>query len=387
MKLLSVPENIEEKEFSKLKTKFQKLHKIYIKQSISSVTCVVFAKEADVNIWIEKKHALGQNGTGTEMWDSKMKQRFDQATKGKKSIVLQIIDLLRNSNETSEEDILLLENVNSSNLDRLISDPYVREKIGLELSNKVLRAKRNRSEVIKSLLYIIKDITRPEFKVADIYTKVLRKPYIDKLLSQLSLPFTPSAKEWNVDPSPSSNSGNDQSTERTNKKGSEEINKIRNRNTLIPKGLKFSIPNNYKRIYDIFLELQLIPIKRYTNTAAVMFRVFLEMSVGAYLETFRMLKDGHMTFNDGKHNLNGQTLQVMNHMTSKGFINRDLAKGIKNELQAESSPLSIESLNAYVHNSRFFPQYSSLMTSWDNVQPFFTILWTKISDKLSNKTE
>lgn len=387
LKLLAIPENIEGAEFSKLKAKFQKLHKRYAKNPISSVACVVFPNESDANIWIEKKHSFNQNGTGTERWDSKMKQRFDDATKGKKSATLQILDLLRNSDEVSAGDFVLLDTVKSSNLERLISDPYVRDQIGIEKRGNLLISKRNKSEVVKSLLHVIRDISRPDFKVSDIYTKEDRKPYIDNLLSQLGLPKTMLDKNWTVDPKSSDELGGKADGDNSKKKAADGTGKTRNRSSLIPRDVELPFPSSYARVYDIFRELRLISVRQYPNTVAVMFRVFLELSVNAYMETFKMLREGEMTANDSKHDLAGHTQQVVNHMVGKGYINRELSKGIKNELKAEASPLSIESLNAYVHSARLFPQSTSLITGWDNVQPFFEILWTKVSEQQAKETE
>lgn len=386
LKLLAIPESIEGEEFSKLKSKFQKLHKLYAQNPISSVTCVVFEKESDANIWIEKKHALGQNGAGTEMWDSKMKQRFDEATKGKKSIVLQTLDLLRNSEEASVSDILLLDNVKSTNLERLLSDSYVRERIGLERRNGILSSKRNKSEVVKILLNVIRNISRPEFKVSDIYTKELRKIYIDKLLSELNIPTTPAKQEWSFNSEGQNNNSSDES-KNSNKKDAKSKKDPRNRSTLVPKGVDLEIPGKFLRAIDVFKELRQLSAKSYPNSVAVMFRVFLELSVDAYIESFALMKDGQLTANQGTHNLLGHVNQVLNHLTAKGLINKDLQKGIKNELNDETSPLSIETLNAYVHNEHFFPKYANLITSWDNVQPFFSAVWNGISEHLKKVTE
>lgn len=117
-----------------------------------------------------------------------------------------------------------------------------------------------------------------------------------------------------------------------------------------------------------------------------MFRVFLELSVDVYLETFNLLRDGQLTANEsGTPNLQGNVNRVINDMVQKGIINKDLMKGIKSELNNTNSPLSIDSLNAYVHNGHFFPFYLHLLTGWNNVQPFFNILWQEISSVQKQK--
>lgn len=159
LKLLGIPELIEWPEFQSLKNKFIKLHKAYIENPITSVVCVVFDNETDANLWIERKHAIGLQGEGTEMWDSTMRQRYEQATKGDKSVVLQTLDMLRNAPQASIDDMLLLEKLNNTNLGRLLEDPYVRECIGITRRNKQLVSLRNRSEVETMLLSIVRDIS------------------------------------------------------------------------------------------------------------------------------------------------------------------------------------------------------------------------------------
>ena len=61
-----------------------------------------------------------------------------------------------------------LSKLNITNLQRLMSDPYVREHLGLEINNGTLVSKIQVSEVIKGLLKVITDILNPEFKVSDI---------------------------------------------------------------------------------------------------------------------------------------------------------------------------------------------------------------------------
>ena len=377
LKLLGIPELIEWPEFQSLKNKFIKLHKAYIENPVTSVVCVVFDNETDANLWIERKHAIGLQGEGTEMWDSTMRQRYEQATKGDKSVVLQTLDMLRNAPQASIDDMLMLEKLNNTNLGRLLEDPYVRECIGIAKRNKQLVSLRNRSEVETMLLSIVRDISRPDFKVAEIYNKELRKKYIDDLCQKVNIPNTPTDQEWKIDPESDNEEIKSTSDDAKTQKAKP---KLRERTTLIPSGVKLPIPTKQSRAYDVFKELTTLSAKKYPNSVAVMFRVFLELSVDVYLETFNLLRDGQLTANEsGTPNLQGNVNRVINDMVQKGFINKDLMKGIKSELNNTNSPLSIDSLNAYVHNGHFFPFYLHLLTGWDNVQPFFNILWQEIS--------
>lgn len=68
-------------------------------------------------------------------------------------------------------------------------------------------------------------------------------------------------------------------------------------------------------------------------------------------------------------------------MYNTNKLTKDLSKGIRTEIKDQNSPLSVESLNACVHNFRFTPKPQSLAISWDNMQPFFEILWESIESK------
>ena len=66
----------------------------------------------------------------------------------------------------------------------------------------------------------------------------------------------------------------------------------------------------------------------------------------------------------------------MNHL---GTMSNDLSKGIRAELNDKDSVLSIESLNAYVHNEFFYPKADNLITGWDNIERFFVLLWDSVN--------
>lgn len=180
LKLLNNPTLIDDK-YASLRKKFQKLQKdkANIVSELKSISCAVFENPAEADIWIKRKHSGELNGVGTVTWNAQQKQRFEEKTEGKSSIPLQIITLLRSQDNVPEDIKDSLSKLNITNLQRLMSDPYVREHLGLEINNGTLVSKIQVSEVIKGLLKVVTDILNPEFKVADIYNREKRKQYID----------------------------------------------------------------------------------------------------------------------------------------------------------------------------------------------------------------
>ena len=63
----------------------------------------------------------------------------------------------------------------------------------------------------------------------------------------------------------------------------------------------------------------------------------------------------------------------------EGTSQNDLSKGIRSEINDKNSVLSIESLNAYVHNEFFYHKADNLIIGWDNIETFFVLLWESIN--------
>ena len=125
-------------------------------------------------------------------------------------------------------------------------------------------------------------------------------------------------------------------------------------------------------------ELKQVQVKTCPNASSVLLRVFLELSVDAYLERYDLVKNNAITACSSKENLNGKVCKVLNHMNHLGTMSNDLSKGIRAEINDKNSVLSIESLNAYVHNEFFYPKADNLITGWDNIEKFFIQLWNSI---------
>lgn len=155
--------------------------------------------------------------------------------------------------------------------------------------------------------------------------------------------------------------------------------KTRNRGALVPKSLNLHISN--PKINKIFEELKHVQVKTCPNASSVLLRVFLELSVDAYLEKFDLVRNNAITACSSGESLQGKVGKVLNHMTQLGTMSNDLSKGIRSEINDKNSVLSIESLNAYVHNEFFYPKADNLITGWDNIESFFIQLWESIKNK------
>ena len=288
LKLLNNPTLIDDK-YSPLRKKFQKLQKEKPNaiSELKNIACAVFETPTEADIWIKRKHSGELNGIGTVTWNAQQKQRFEEKTEGKSSIPLQIITLLKSQEEVSDTIKDSLSKLNITNLQRLMSDPYVREHLGLEINNGILVSKVKVSEVIKGLLKVVTDILNPEFKVSDIYNREKRKQYIDNFdKSQKPDLSNEASEQWSVQDIENNKEQASRNSEKQEIKG-DKNRKTRNRGALVPKSLNLHISN--PKINKIFEELKHVQVKTCPNASSVLLRVFLELSVDAYLEKFDLV--------------------------------------------------------------------------------------------------
>lgn len=378
LKLLSNPSLIGD-EYDNLRKRFQKLMKEHDTSSLKTIYCAVFDTSDEADTWIKRKHAGEQGGIGTVTWNAQQKDRFEERVGGKASTSLQIIALLEQSDMVPAEIKNQLSSLNTTNLQRLIADKYVRSKLGLDLNNGVLVSKTAPNEVVKGLLAIVQDILLPNFKVADIYNASKRREYIDaknedvlpNLSSEVDEPWRLSTHSAISEPQVKA------SVSKTSKSSSSGK---ATRRALIPSTFCINISDEDAKIKKIFAELKTIPISANPNAASMLFRVFLELSIDRYLECYGLVRGDALSACSSKENLNGKAQKVLNHMyNTLKVIDNTLSKGIRAELADCNSILSIESLNAYAHNPFFYPKADNLITGWDNTANFFSIIWDCIN--------
>ena len=107
---------------------------------------------------------------------------------------------------------------------------------------------------------------------------------------------------------------------------------------------------------------------------AIMTRIFLEFTVDDYGDkNIPTYKDKRENSNNFK--LRARIICVAENMHSNDLLSDKELNAIKTTIDNEKSPVKIEALNQYVHNSKFSPDESSLKVFWDNIRPLFERIW------------
>ncbi|MDD2678812.1 MAG: hypothetical protein PHT91_00425 [Candidatus Nanoarchaeia archaeon] len=363
LKLLKNPNLIVDPDFSFLRTKFMKLNKNNFNKIPSVIECTVYDDLEQAKHWIAVKHGYGSSGVGTESWDTYQKNRFKEETEGKTSVSLQIIKLLKSSEFVSNEIKENLDKITISNLDRLISDPSVREFIGIDIKDGLLKLKLQEKEVIKGLNQVVSDILDTDFSVSKIYHKEDREKYINDFPSSSKPDKTKIISD------------EEQKFIKVSEEPKSSVKRISpNRKKLIPKTCKLKIINS--KVNRIYHELMKLNVENYTNAVSVLFRVFVELSLDCYIEKF--IPSSTPSKLKKQLSLEEKVTRVTGDLITKKVIEKSDAKRIRIDVKNENSLLGIPTWHAYVHNEKFSPQPLELILTWDGIEDLITKLWSTI---------
>jgi hypothetical protein len=377
-----------------------------------SLNCVVFEDGEDFEHWVSLKHTGANNGAGRVNWTGQEVDRH-KAKHGNTSYGYQLLTYLSKEPIVPNAIRSNTQKLYITNINRLLDDPDVRKSLALLPVNGDLYCYASKTKFNEEICKVLTCMLEADEKGKIQFTVNRIKSKSDRavFLSQLDIiePDIKLDKPWklispelfteaqsvekpngtdnssaktnidddkeeslpnhsNVDEA-SSNTG-DESGEKNDgaeNKVKKTVNANPNRNMLIPPYVLLKIPN--KKCSGIFKELKnKLKHDEHPHSIAVMFRVFLELSLQDYLIEQKIQMD---TRKDGLHD------KVVAVTTSLQERNK-ISGAESNAIRVTSGDISKRSgaLQQYVHNNHMFPEKSSLNTYWNNLEPLFLGIWT-----------
>jgi len=360
LKLMSSPALVESLGLpQKLTKKFKELCNNAKGRLPTTIDCVVTTRE-DANYWIRLKHTGENEGIGVVSWDGAAAHRFRGT-----SPALQAIELVEKSEYIDQETRNKLEKISITNIERILSTPDARNLLGVEVNNQQLTLKHPEDDALARLAIIVSDVANRRIKVTELDTWQQRVDYAQKVASQ------PLPKTYKPSPTPSKTSQDEESTRRVTAE----------RKTLIPRQLKLVI--SHTRINKIYFELQNLNVEKFINSCAVMFRVFVEMSVDDFAQRHKILltvPTRSKTRPGSKPKMVEMTLRqklttIADYLEKQGTCSKHELYGVRSLVANRYHVLSVDSLHGYVHNKEYSPTPSDLKGNWDSIQVFVQKLW------------
>jgi hypothetical protein len=333
---------------------------------VKTIECLIFAAREDASLWIERRHMGDQGGVGIVRWGATEAARFNARRRGKRSRELQVLDFVTTHAKLDDDTRGRIRNVSITNLKRLISDEAVRKAVGLEIAaDGALTTRHSEEDTVKPLLRIISDLAHEKIKVKDIYTSSDRKKYLRKISAEL-----PKAAPELPIPAPLATAAPAATSAKHSAIGARRNAVQRVRKALIPSSCAMNIKN--PKLLQIYRELRTLDIVDYSNAAAVLFRVFVELSIDHYIEQNKLMPPSQAD----NCKLRDKLKKSADSLESSGKLLRDQAKAARAAAQDQQLlHTSVTTMHQYVHNKFFSPKPSDLRSSWDNLQPFLEAVW------------
>ncbi len=362
LKLLASPQLLASIGLQKsISEKFKELQKRAGSNLPKTINCALLSRE-DANHWIQLKHTGENDGIGIVSWDGRARQRFRGT-----SPALQAIELVENTNLITEQTRKQLEKISITNVERILGTPDARRMLGVDVKNNQLVFIAPDEEALGRLSIIITDIANKDIKVTDLDSKEQRVDYARKVASQ-PLPNAIDIDEKNK-------SGEAKPKPGTGRRISPD------RKVLIPRSCKLTIPHS--RLNKIYHELQKLSIDDHINACAVLFRVFIELSIDHYakeksisLKITPQPKPGTTVSLQSKDmSLREKIKTIYEYMENNNIADKAEMRGIKALYANRDHVLSVDGLNAYIHNKDFNPTPSDLKSNWDSIQKWVEYLW------------
>lgn len=352
-------------------TSMQKLRKLsteFQKKPIKELRCTVYADRAEADPWIELIHRGTSEGAGLVAWDGQVGARYD-ARKGNKPVRLQVLDYVREKARLSDGTRQLIDDGKFpiTTLDRLIGTPYVRKKLGIEREDGQIVTQFPEEEVLKGLTRIVEDLGSGTWTVSKLKSQDQRIDYINDF-DKADLPDSSKAlpRTFHLGEQPKTPAGGTNGASG----GSRRPGQSRNRNSLIPNGCRLNIAHH--RLHKIYTELKKPLLNELPNANAVMFRVFVELSLDTYLEDKMTWGEQQIQNSHLAQKLNA----VATHLESNGVMTQNELAPVRRAAGGQTLlAASIKTMHGYIHNRHFTPIPSELKTAWDELQLFMEKIW------------
>jgi hypothetical protein len=333
----------------------------------TEVPCTVFESREEARHWVDLRHTGENGGVGIVPWDGIQTQRFRGSSPS-----LQAVEYARNSEYLDEATRNKLPKIAITNVERVLNTTEAREILGIDIRNNELIFRAPEEVVIPRLATIVSDIANKKKRVTHLDSREQRVEYAKEVVEN-------PIEKANKAKSEAQKKSGTSTSDGTVKTGLSPKVLPAHRKTLIPKRLKLTIPvTRLNKIYD---ELQRLDVSAFVNSCAVLLRVFVELSIDEYAQKHGISLQKSIPTSSGEireveFSLREKLRTIADHFEANKIRTKDELRGVRSIITNKEHVLSVDSLNAYVHNKDFHPSDSDLKTTWDNLEAYMTGVWS-----------
>ncbi|RWM80743.1 collagen-like protein [Mesorhizobium sp.] len=369
---------------SAVRKRLEAAAKMFDPQSVEPIDCFVIPNRETGALWLHQRHTGANKGSGIVDWNGLATARFRGSNPALQALEL----VLKFGTVGADEKDAVEERFPITTLDRLLSTPAVRAIIGFEIKQSTLLTDLPPRAAVKVMERIVKDLSSGETNVTKLKLKMQQIDYARSLQNDLPDLTTrtgnfQAVQDWDqsifAPPGKAGGQGSPGATGKAGNKGAAasatnptRTRKLSERRVLITKDCLLTIDN--PKIQEIEKELRSLQLSDHKHAISVLFRVFLETSIDAFLGRHGI----PATFTNKGHtrdkSLQTKVSEAIDQLVNMGTARKDL-DGISKGITDPRSAIHIDTLHAYVHNRFFTPKESDLSAAFDNSRPFFETIW------------
>ena len=366
------------------------------------VLCVVYPTPEEARHWIYLRHTGENEGRGITPWDKAAKDRFRlQAEERKHTIATQVVEVLIEEGYLDPDVPVVL-----STVERMVKDPDVASRLHIEIVEGTVYLPSDpslRDFTLKVLQRIALDTVEkdPQTKRKRLTSRhINQKPERLKYLEQIVVQFSPPAPE----PSPLKERKTPAVTQPVPSTPVESRKQVSlpsapTRTPTLP-SVPSTLPSrppitqDYKRrrqvaakgvkvghstLEHLYRELCRLDADSFPNVGAIGIRVFLEGSLDVFIKRFASAQEFHPLMQNPKapYNiaLSTKLARVTDYLEHHNLLPRDVAQAIRKYQSSKDNPLSLDTLQAYLHNPELEPRGDAVKYWWDAYHSLFEALW------------
>lgn len=346
---------------AKLRRDFQRLAEGAL--PLTNLACMVAESREEARRWIELRHNGAQQGVGIVGWSPEMQVRFTGIYSGQRGRALLLTDALEVAYATDDELLDLIGIVKAAKittLGRLVSDPDFRKDAGVELRGDEVLTHYSPSAMRPFWHRLFKDLAS-SLTVSSLKSKGQRAQYLEDLeelrpSSEHRRPLAPVAEE----PEAGAGPGTGEATAPV--PTSKTPRSQRPRPLRLFHGLQLA--HAEPKVKDLLREAQRIDLALFPNAGALLIRVLMELAVSDAVDRLGLGAKGS--------SLKDQIRACLRHLDPSGQANEFAA--IRKHVGEPDSPLSVRSMQAYLHNLYLHPDAASLRAISENYMPMLRSL-------------
>jgi hypothetical protein len=348
-----------------MQKRLEDLAKDFVTANVEPIDCFESESREAGAPWLHLRHTGENEGRGVVDWSGHAAARFRGTDPA-----LQALEFVKTHGNLTEAQLAAVGNsFPITTLDRLLSTPDVRKRIGVEVKDGKLYTALPPEELLKPLRRMVLDLAAKIVRVGRLMKKDQQVDYVEGFSKSERPNLSKRAKVRAVENIRESEFKTKPAKAKESRKSDPSDRKV-----VIPRAAKLNITDN--KVAEIGKELRRLKVDESPHAIAVLLRVFLELSIDHYMDAHKLpLQYVEKGGNKHDKSLNKKMQEVSAHLVANGKVMKKDLLGVERAISDPKSPLHLNLLHAYVHNRFVSPKARELISAWNEAQRFMECIW------------